>query len=128
MADFSSSCLELLQAMFPGTDNVPSFVDLDNKIDKAVSINYINQAASAFVAVNDYNPELDINAILKLMKHDKSLDMGAFLNSALEVYFTAPEVVSQLTNTPVPLFPNARVLPDVNYDLLEPIYIRMFSE
>lgn len=128
MTKLISSSLDLLQAMFPGSDNVPGFVDLENKIERAVSIDNINEASSAYMAVQAQNPGLDINAILKLMKHDKTFDTAVFLNSALEVYFTAPEVVSQLTNTPVPLFPNERVLPDVNYELLEPVYIRMISE
>jgi hypothetical protein len=128
MVKLSSDSLALLYYMFPGNEIVPGFLDLDKKEELATSIRNIKEASSIYFIVHEQNPGLDINGILKLMKKDKKIDMTVFLDSALEVYFSSPEVVRSITRSPVPLFPNERVLPDFNYDLLEPVYMRMVSK
>lgn len=125
MAKLNEGALPLLSSMFPGSKCVPGFSDLDESIELAASIRNIDEAASAYVLIRAQNSDLDINAIIKLMKLGKTFDVTDFLNSALEVYFSSTIVVSQLTNAPVPLFPNERVLSDIDYDLLEPVYIRI---
>ena len=128
MVKASLNSLALLQAIFPGNESVPGFVDLEDKAELAESLNNIDAISSAYVALRNQNPGSDVNEIIQLMKHDDSIDVTAFLNCALEVYFSSPEVVSKITHTPVPLFPNERVLPDVNHDLLEPVFVRMILE
>ena len=62
------------------------------------------------------------------MKRKNSNMVAAFLESSLEVYFTDPEVVRCITNSPVPLYPNERTLADFDYDLLEPVFMRSTEE
>ena len=120
--------LALLNHMFPGTEEFPGFLDLVNKDELALSVKSIKEVALIYRAIQDQNYNLDINETIKLMKLDKTVDTVGFVNSALEVYFSQPEVISKLTGSPVPLFPNERILADVDYDLLEPVYKRINSE
>ncbi|WP_415890291.1 hypothetical protein ACMXYV_02935 [Neptuniibacter sp. SY11_33] len=128
MNQINNEALELLDSLFPGNDRVPGFNQLEERSKLASSIKYLDQVVPLYLNVRGQLPDGGINEYLKLMKKDKSIKTQDFLESALEVYFSVPEVVRAATGAPVPLFPNQRVLPDVDFDLLEPVYIRMIAE
>ncbi|MBY6081854.1 hypothetical protein [Ruegeria arenilitoris] len=65
----------------------------------------------------------DINATLKVMRRAAPDEMAAFTIAALEAYYSAPPVVEALRPGPAVLFPHARSLPEIDYDLLEPVFL-----
>ena len=66
----------------------------------------------------------DVNAGLKDIKGDVPDAWQAFALAALEAYFSAPAVIRGVRGGPEVLFPHARVLPEIDYDLLAPVLER----
>ncbi|WP_419813557.1 hypothetical protein [Bacterioplanoides sp.] len=120
--------LELLTEMFPGNPEVPGFDQLADRNRLAVSIKNVEQVAERYKSARANDMDISINDIIKMLKKDSTLDIPGFIESAIEVYFSVPEVVVPLTGSQLPLFPNERSLPDIDYDLLEPVYLRMLPE
>lgn len=115
---------KLLQLMLPGNGQVPGFCDLDNHEQIAMKISLYQEALELYEEITAEGLSLDINEALKIMRKRKVIDMDGFLQSVLELYFAHPQVIRSITGTPVPLYPSNRVLPDIDYELLEPVYLR----
>jgi hypothetical protein len=63
----------------------------------------------------------DPNAILKTLKAQVPDLIDRFIEQAVIAYFSDPAISHALTGKPTPLFPNNTVMPDIDYDLLEPV-------
>ncbi len=68
--------------------------------------------------------DAEFNVVLKAMRRAAPDEMAAFTIAALEAYYAAPPVVEALRPGPAVLFPHARSLPEIDYDLLEPVLLR----
>lgn len=116
----------LLDAMFPGDDarSLPSFNSLGRDAFDAL----LNEAEALMPYVQnhaeDFNPSMDVKASLSVLRKVAPQTTHAFIISALEVYFSSPLVISRLREGPAVLFPHARSLPDIDYELLEPVVDR----
>ncbi|SBS40443.1 hypothetical protein MSP8887_04388 [Marinomonas spartinae] len=117
MDSFSFSiCLK----MFPGKEKLPSFSAIDN-------LNFffdadVENMISEYILDNavDLN-NIEINEFLKRLKKFNYILTNRLINDAIDYYFSHPAVLSSLQGDRVPLFPNYRSLPEINYDLLIPV-------
>ena len=110
----------LLNERFPGDEasGLPSFAQL----------NISCSTSFCFQPYKDLNDALaiilirtDVNQILKELKSDYFDLTQAFIQKALEVYFTHPKVISVMRDGEIVLYPHVRVLNDMDYHLLEPV-------
>ena len=68
------------------------------------------------------DPEmLEINALVKRMRHADSALLNAFLTKVLEIYFSHETVIKALRPESVTLFPHYRPLEDIDFELLVPV-------
>lgn len=122
----SMSPADLLEAMFPGdaARALPSFRALGPEVfarlhaEAEALAPHLNDHAEALVQLSDINDRL--KALRKLAPEH----MQAFTMAALDSYFAAPGVISVLRGGPAVLFPHARSLSDLDYNLLEPVLDR----
>lgn len=140
----------LLDKMFPGDParDLPAFSETGQDLARALAPEVWEAVAAALLAVlpgvladggaglggetgdetghdtdADTSP-LDINTVLKALRRAAPKPMQAFTETALEQYFSAPLVIRALRGGPETLFPHARSLPDIDYDLLAPVLAR----
>jgi len=115
-----------LRAMFPGdqSKNIPA-IDLLNDFDKKVLSFQNMEALSAIVISLEFDESDQINEFIKKAKSQYgSLIVNEFINDCIEYYFGHTDVIMPLTNKNSPLFPNETVLNDIDFELLEPVYLR----
>ena len=118
--------LNLLDRMFPGcgAQGLPSFTSLG---EPATSIfakeGYYNLNNALAVCLSELRnlDTVDVNDILKRLRAQDYDLAQSFLSRALDVYFTHPDVISALSMGKTTLFPNERILEDIDYDLLEQV-------
>jgi hypothetical protein len=109
--------LELLDAMFPGDPArlVPAAAGTDVAARLAALLPDLN-ALLADKALPD-----DPNTALKILKARAPDLVDRFVEQAVTAYFCDPAVAHALTGKSTPLFPNHTVMPDIDYDLVEPV-------
>jgi hypothetical protein len=112
--------LELLEAMFPGDPArvVPAAAATGASIQLAALFPHLDQI-DALIA-GEALPD-DPGAALKILKARAPDLVDRFVEQAVVAYFSDPVVARALTGKPTPLFPNLTVMPDIDYDLLEPV-------
>ena len=117
---------DLLDQMFPGGGlwGLPSFSSLGepstSMFSKEISYNLDNALAICFAEFNNLE-SVNVNDVLKRLRaYDFDL-AKLFISKALDVYFTHPDVVSTLSMGKLTLFPNERILAEIDYDLLEQV-------
>lgn len=126
---FMKKHLDLLDEMFPGDSarGLPSFsalgpealVDLEGKIIALMP--YLRNLADMS------DPPSEVNDTLKTLRKLAPDLTKDFLLAGLNIYFAAPAVVEALRGGPAALFPHARALPEIDFDLLHPV-LELFSE
>jgi hypothetical protein len=111
--------LDLFRAMFPG--------DPARGAPAAAATAAVANLKAHFDRLDDIDALLrggtagDPNDVLKALKA-RALDLiDRFVEQAVIAYFSDPTVSRALTGKPTPLFPNHTVMPDIDYDLLEPV-------
>ena len=112
---------DLLTVMFPGDAQlgVPGFETLDDAIMKIAEVTDYQVLLSSLL---EERKDTDINILLS---HLKKLDYELtrrFINHALDLYFTHPLVVSSLKGGESTLYPHARSLDYIDYDLLKEVF------
>lgn len=115
----------LLVAMFPGDParKVPGFSSL--RLDaSALADPEMVQAVSRALSDPPQTEMAEVNEILRALRKSHPGVAQAFIDAALTVYFTAPEVIRALRGEPETLFPHAWPLPNIDYSLLEPVFER----
>lgn len=112
---------EVYAKMFTGEgEGLPAFGDLDGS--EAISNDKLEIAITSFSLNTDYDIEsIDINDWLKAFKKSEPELAEQLINQGLEFYLTHPKVLSGIQNGRETLFPNARTLSDIDYDLLIPV-------
>jgi hypothetical protein len=112
--------LELLEAMFPGDPArvVPAAAATGASTQLAALFPHLDQI-DALIA-GEALPD-DPGAALKILKARAPDLVDRFVEQAVVAYFSDPVVARALTGKPTPLFPNLTVMPDIDYDLLEPV-------
>ena len=112
--------------MFPGdqSKNIPS-IDVLNDFDEKV-LSFKNMDALSEIVISlEFDVSGQINEFIKKAKSQYgSLIINEFINDCIEYYFGHSDVIMPLTNKHSPLFPNETVLNDIDFDLLEPVYLR----
>ena len=115
-----------LRAMFPGdpSKNIPS-IDVLNDFDEKVLSFKSMDVLSEIVKSLEFDESDQINEFIKKAKSQYSSPIiNEFINDCIEYYFGHSDVIMPLTNKHSPLFPNETVLNDIDFDLLEPVYLR----
>jgi hypothetical protein len=112
--------LELLDAMFPGDPArmVPAAAVTGAPVHLAALFPHLDEI-DALIA-GEALPD-DPGAALKILKSRAPDLIDRFVEQAVVAYFSDPAVARALTGKPTPLFPNLTVMPDIDYDLLEPV-------
>lgn len=114
--------LELLEAMFPG--------DPARRIPAATGTSAAARLAALLpdleALLGDDALPADPNAALKILKARAPELVDRFVEQAVIAYFSDPAVAHALTGKSAPLFPTHTVMPDINYDLIEPV-LRAFG-
>ena len=112
--------------MFPGdqSKNIPS-IDVLNDFDEKV-LSFKNMDALSEIVISlEFDESDQINEFIKKAKSQYgSSIINEFINDCIEYYFGHSDVIMPLTNKHSPLFPNETVLNDIDFDLLEPVYLR----
>lgn len=125
MKQSDDAVLKLLDAMFPGEPgrNVPCFsasgafeVFRQRFGDLDAIVGLLPADALTFATALE-----DINSLLKQMKAAGGESVERFIDQAMIAYFSAPSVSIPLTGKPSPLFPNATVMKEIDFALLEPV-------
>lgn len=114
---------DILEEMFPGDPirGLPPFSALGregyDKLDLQV------RALAPYLRNHAENlaPLLEVNDVLAALRKVAYKTVQDFIFAALNVYFSAPAVVSILHEGRTILFPNVRTLPEIDYILLEPV-------
>ena len=122
----SGILISLLHAMFPGdpSEKVPAIDQLDD-FEKNVKLFKNLQTLNNIVTELKFDERDEINAFIKKSKTQYgSVVINEFVRECLEYYFGHKDVIVPLTNKQSPLFPNETVLGDIDFDLLEPVYLR----
>lgn len=66
--------------------------------------------------------QIEINEFLKKFKKTAPSIASQFSADAISYYFSHPQVLSAIQGGRTTLFPNHRTLPDIDYDLLIPVF------
>ena len=117
---------DLLDRMFPGeaARGLPPFTQACPHFAAALPESVSGPVTQAMLAHEAALGADDVNAGLKDIKGDVPDAWQAFALAALEAYFSAPAVIRGVRGGPEVLFPHARVLPEIDYDLLAPVLER----
>jgi hypothetical protein len=116
----------MLKSMFPGDlDNcIPSIVALDDYQKRIMKLDGVEKFTS-IITSHDYSEKNEINKFIALCKFEDADDIVKnFVAECVNYYFGHSLVITPLTNKKSPLFPNETVLDHINYELLEPVYLR----
>jgi hypothetical protein len=118
-----NSISELLDALFPGDRELgmPRFSEISTTITQRFF-----QEASPYIAEIEkiFSKEIRGDDCLTEVIHLRQrlpVTMRAFTTIALQTYFAEPKVIALLGNREVALFPHSRTLPEIDYELLEPV-------
>lgn len=118
--------ISFLHAMFPGeqSKNIPA-IDLLNDFGiKVKSFKNTNTLNNILIDLK-FDESDKINEFIKKAKMQYgSVEINQFVNDCIAYYFGHKDVIAPLTNKPSPLFPNETVLDDIDFNLLEPVYLR----
>jgi len=122
----SGTLVSFLRAMFPGDKplNIPSIDVLGDFGESVLSFKNV-EAMTDIVISLEFDESVPINEFIKDAKKQCGNPLiNDFINDCLEYYFGHSDVIRPLTNKHSPLFPNETVLNDIDFDLLEPVYLR----
>jgi len=119
----NNSIFVLLCKMYPLSQRLPSFESLD------VSLGLFESNTEVLISslISEHQIEMatvDVNEFLKLFKKTHPKEAGDLINGSLSVYFTHPSVLIKIQSGRKTLFPNYRTLPDIDFDLLIPVFER----
>ena len=99
-------------------------INLDNKIITELE-NFHKNSASLYnhnyKSVFNVISVKDVNDVLKRLRAQDYGLAQSFVSKALDVYFTHPDVISALSMGRTTLFPNERILEDIDYNLLDQV-------
>ena len=115
----------ILLQMYPGDGIVPPANEVE-KFDACVE-DIVTSPRIDNSYLRAFDDCADINDFLKAYKRIDSQGANELINISIRFYFSDPEVISLLTGSPLPLYPNERSLPDIEVELLEPVYLRMMD-
>jgi hypothetical protein len=113
----------LLCKMYPASQKLPSFESLDVDLEKFEP----NTEALISSLVSEHKIVLtcaDVNDFLKLFKKKHPKEAGDLINASLSLYFTHPTVLIKIQSGRKTIYPNYRALPDIDFDLLIPVFER----
>jgi len=116
----------LLDRMFPGEKErqLPSFAQACPQFEASLPDSVRESLVGALAAHQATLSEEDVNVGLKQIKSEIPEAWQSFALAALEAYFSAPAVIRGVRGGPEVLFPHARVLQEIDYDLLAPVMER----
>ena len=88
-----------------------------------VEANFLDRLSTAVADLED-NPidDEDVNETIKRLRAIDASLAQALVETALDLYFTHPQVTSVLQQGRTTLFPHERSLDTIDYDLLEPVF------
>ena len=117
-----SITFKIYSKMFPGTGGtLPAFACIETSgvlVKKDTESLLNNLIAKQAIDIE----KIEINAFLKLFKKMSYTIANKFISDAINYYFSHPQVLTTIQDGKSTLFPNYRSLPDIDYDLLIPVF------
>lgn len=112
---------ELLDRMLPGdaSRGLPAFSALGMDFDTHFPA---EKYAAVVELASDAAADEDVNQVIRRLRGADTPLTQALVETALDLYFTHPQVTAVLQQGRTTLFPHARSLDAMNYDLLEPVF------
>jgi hypothetical protein len=114
---------QFLNRMIPENTEkkIPCFSNLISLNTLMLTLNSFEEIESILNEMDITLNELDIGIQLKWLRK-KNLKVFKELElKVIEAYFSHPYVIQKITAGNATLFPHAKVLSDINFDLLEPV-------
>lgn len=109
--------------MYPLSQRLPSFESLDINLEQFEPS--LEGLIESFIKEQHIElASIDVNDFLKLFKNKHPKEASELINSSLSLYFTHPTVLVEIQSGRKTLFPNYRSLPDIDFDLLIPVFER----
>lgn len=100
---------------------MPKFSEVVSKADISVLKEKFQILCHKIMEIDEEN-KIDVNIHIKKFKKNEMININQFLENTVNLYFTSPSVISCLRYGDVTIYPNARTLRDINYELLEKVY------
>lgn len=116
--------IQLCEKMFPEMQRLPAFSTL-GPADVLESEEFETVIKSYCESENIDLQNIEVNGFLKGFKKQNSQLVNQFIGDVLDFYFTHPDVLASLQNGRKTLFPNQRNLPEIDFDLVIPVFERM---
>ena len=114
---------ELIDKMIPGDieKQFPRFSDILTLENVLMSRSFIDELQFLLKQKGDLLQEEDVNVLLKWLRKQNYAAIKDLELKVLEAYFSHPEVIRKLSNGASTLFPHQRFLPEIDFELLEPV-------
>ncbi|NRP37544.1 hypothetical protein XMA121_000129 [Marinobacterium sp. xm-a-121] len=119
--------IQLCEKMFPEMQRLPAFSAL-GAADVLESEELETALKSYCESANIDLQNIEVNWFLKGFKKQYSQLVNQFIADVLDFFFTHPDVLASLQNGRKTLFPNQRTLPEIDFDLVIPVFERMSDD
>lgn len=120
---------ELLDSLFPGDTDLG--LPLFSEISSALTDRFYKEARIHIFeiegAVLSERKGENISELIAYLRKRLPIKMRNFTTLAIQTYFADPKVIKILRNSEPSLFPYPRALPEINFELLEPV-IELYRE
>lgn len=120
---------ELLDSLFPGDTDLG--LPLFSEISSALTDRFYKEARIHIfeiegVVLSERKGE-NISELIVYLRKRLPTKMRNLTTLAIQTYFADPKVIKILRNSEASLFPYPRALPEINFELLEPV-IELYRE
>lgn len=114
---------ELFDKMIPSDveKSLPNFSSILSLEDISISQSYINELQLLLEQKNGLNEVDDINFLLTWLRKQNYSAVRELEKKLIEAYFSNPVVIEKLTGGESTLFPHQKILPEIDFELLEPV-------
>lgn len=106
--------------MYPTGNRLLGFEQLNTAVDFDAELEL--SVVKAIKQLDNNIDEFEINTLLKALKKIDMQSINQFIELSMEFYFTHPKVLESIQDGRQTLFPNARTLPEIDFDLLIPVF------
>lgn len=114
---------ELLCRMYPGDKKrgLASYSELGLTVPSELQDEEVRKLNDGLAKIDEEVCLHDVNLVVRTMKKVCPTEMNALINASIFEYFCCEQIVRVLRQGEAKIFPNSRTLPDIDFDLLEPV-------
>ena len=114
---------DLIDKMIPSDaeTRLPCFSNICTLNDLNMSSYYIKDLQGLMKITNSFSETDDVNIIIKWLRKENSAAVKELEIKVIEAYFSNPIVIQKLAGSAATLYPNKKILPEINFEVLEPV-------